>query len=84
MNKKHCFVFLSLRNISNPTIRTAGLDFKAAQFGSKSEDLQSSPIRIGGFKMTSHTNKSLLEVRWINFDPVQGLNYNFDPVLGLS
>jgi hypothetical protein len=33
--------------------------------------------------MTSRTNKSLLKVRWINFDPVQG-PINFDPVLGLD
>ena len=49
-------------NISNPTMRT-GLDFKSAQFdqiGSKFEDLKSSPVRIGGFEMTSHANKSLL------------------------
>ena len=52
-----------------------GLDFKSAQFdssprnliqseakprtGSKCEDLKSSPVRIGGFEMTSHANKSL-------------------------
>ena len=54
-----------------------GLDFKSAQFdqvrgeaedwikmtGSKCEDLKSDPVRIGGFEMTSHTNKSLLEVK---------------------
>ena len=49
----------------------ARLDFKSAQFdhvrgeakqrtGSKCEDLKSSPVRIGGFEMISHTNKSLL------------------------
>jgi hypothetical protein len=48
-----------------------GLDFKSAQFdqvrgeaedwpGSKCEDLKSTPVRIGGFEMTSHANKSLL------------------------
>jgi hypothetical protein len=37
-----------------------GLDFKSAQFG--------------GFEMTSHTNKVLIKVRWIDFDPVQGMN----------
>jgi hypothetical protein len=31
--------------------------------------------------MTSHTNKSLLKVRWINFDSIRGLNYKFDPIL---
>jgi hypothetical protein len=35
--------------------------------GSKCEDLKSNPVRIGGFEMTTHTNKSLLKVRWINF-----------------
>jgi hypothetical protein len=71
-------------NISNPTMRT-GLDFKYAQFdqvlggakprtGSKCEDLESSPVRIGGFGMKSYTNKSPLKMRWIHFDPVQGLN----------
>jgi hypothetical protein len=35
----------------------------------KDEDLKSSPVRIGGFVMTSHT-----KVRLINFDPVQGPN----------
>jgi hypothetical protein len=67
-----------LCNISNPTMRT-GLDFKSAQFDRvrgeaedwvKMRDLKSSPVRIGGFEMTSHANKSLL----IHFDPVQGLN----------
>ena len=48
-------------NISNPAMRT-GLDFKP-RTGSKCEDLKSSPVRIGGFEMTSHTNKSLLKVR---------------------
>jgi hypothetical protein len=38
--------------------------------GSKCEDLKSSPVRIGGFEMTSHANKSLL----INFDAVEGLS----------
>jgi hypothetical protein len=33
-----------------------------AEAGSKCEDLKSSPVRIGGFEMTSHTN----------FDPVLG------------
>ena len=42
----------SICNISNPSIRT-GLDFKL--------DLKSSPVRIEGFEMTSHTNKSLLK-----------------------
>ena len=42
--------------------------------GSKCEDLKSSPVRIGGFEMTSHANKSLLKVKSINFDPVQELN----------
>jgi hypothetical protein len=28
--------------------------------GSKCDDLKSSPVRIGEFEMTSHTNKSLL------------------------
>jgi hypothetical protein len=67
-------------NISNPTM-TTGLDFKSAQFdqpeaklrtGSKCEVLKSSPVRIGGFEMTSHANKSPL----FNYslDPVQGLN----------
>jgi hypothetical protein len=28
--------------------------------GSKREDLKSGPVQIGGFEMTSHTNKSLL------------------------
>jgi hypothetical protein len=40
-----------------------GLDFKSAQFDQvrrKVEDLKSSPVQIGGFEMTSHTNKSLL------------------------
>jgi hypothetical protein len=41
--------------------------------GSKCEDSKSNPVRIGGFEMTSHTNKSLLKVRWINFDSVRGL-----------
>jgi hypothetical protein len=27
------------------------------------EDLKSSPVQIGGFEMTSHTNISLLKVR---------------------
>ena len=39
-----------IRNISNPTMRT-GLDFESAQFDQ---------VRIGGFEMTSHRNKSLL------------------------
>ena len=63
-------------NVSNPTGRI-GLDFKSSQFNqdeSKCGDLKSSPVRIGGFEMTSHTNKPLLKVRRINFDPVQGLN----------
>ena len=45
-----------------------GLDFKSAQFdqvrgdtGSKCENLKTNPVRIGGFEMTSHTNKSLLK-----------------------
>jgi hypothetical protein len=40
-----------------------GLDFKSAQFDQvrrKVEDMKSSPVQIGGFEMTSHTNKSLL------------------------
>ena len=51
-----------------------GLDFKYAQFdqvlggakprtGSKCEDLESSPVRIGGFGMKSYTNKSPLKMR---------------------
>jgi hypothetical protein len=45
------------------------LHFKSAQYvpvqgetedGVKTEDLKSSPVRIGGFGMTSHTNKSVL------------------------
>jgi hypothetical protein len=59
-----------------------GLDFKS--IWSKCNDLKSSPVRIGGFEITSHTNKLLLKVRWVNFDPVQGLMINFDPVLGLD
>jgi hypothetical protein len=52
----------------NMTTRTE-LDLKSAQLiepevklrtGSKCEDLKSSPVQIGGFEMTSHTNKSLL------------------------
>jgi hypothetical protein len=48
-----------------------GLDFKSAQFdqpeakprtGSKCENLKSSPVRVEGFEMTSHTNKSLFKV----------------------
>ena len=59
------------------------LDFKSAQIckskakpmtGPKFKDLKSSPVRIVGFEMTSHTNKSLLKVRLISFDPVQRLN----------
>jgi hypothetical protein len=38
------------------------LDFKSVQFETKFEDLKFSPVRIGGFEMTSHTNKSLLKV----------------------
>jgi hypothetical protein len=46
-----------------------GLDFKSAQFDQvrgeaedwiKMRDLKSSPVRIGGFEMTSHAKKSLL------------------------
>jgi hypothetical protein len=33
----------------------------------------------GGFEMTSHTNKSLLKRRSINFDPVQGLDQYTSP-----
>ena len=71
-----------LRNIPNPTMRT-GLDFKVRAIwstprrnrgGSKCEHLKSSPVLIGGFGMTSNTTKSLLKVRWINFDPVLALN----------
>jgi hypothetical protein len=32
-------------------------------------------------EMTFHTNKSLLKVSWINFDPVQGLTCTMYPVL---
>ena len=52
-----------LCNISNPSMRTV-LDFKYEQFDqvrSKCEKLKSSPVRIVGFEMTSHTNKSLLK-----------------------
>jgi hypothetical protein len=38
------------QNVISPKPRT----------GSKCEDLKSSPVRIGGFEMTSHANKSLL------------------------
>ena len=40
------------------------VDFKSEakpRTGSNCEDLKSSPVRIGGFEMTSHTNKSLLK-----------------------
>jgi hypothetical protein len=50
-------------NISNPTMRT-GLDLITSKgkprTGSKRDDLKSSLVRIRGFEMTSHTNKSLL------------------------
>jgi hypothetical protein len=54
-----------LGNISNPTMSTGHC-----------ADLKSSPVRIGGFEITSsHTNKSLLNKfessqskDWINFD----------------
>jgi hypothetical protein len=56
-----------LCNISNPTMRT-GLDFKSAQFDqvrSKAEDCEACnlvhAVRIGGFEMTSHANKSLFD-----------------------
>jgi hypothetical protein len=50
----------ALSNISNPTMRT-GLDFKFTQFDqARGEALKSSPVRIEGFEMTSHTDKSLL------------------------
>jgi hypothetical protein len=49
-----------LSNISNPTMRT-GLDLKFTQFDQvRGEALKSSPVRIGGFEITSHANKSLL------------------------
>jgi hypothetical protein len=38
---------------------------ETARTGSKCEDLKSSPFQIGGFEMTSHTNKSLLESEYI-------------------
>ena len=60
-------------NISNPTMRT-GLDFKSARFDQVWGEAEYSPVRIGGFEMTAHTNKSPLKVRWINFDPVLGLH----------
>ena len=44
-------------HISNLTMRT-GLDFKSTQF-----DQNLVQSYIGGFEMTSHTNKSLLKVR---------------------
>jgi hypothetical protein len=52
----------------------SGPDFKSAQFDPVQGEAESSPVRIGGFDMTSRTTKSLLKVRWINFDPVQGLH----------
>jgi hypothetical protein len=61
---------------------TTGLDFKSTQFDpvrGEAEDrikmrgLKSSPVRIRGFAVTSRTNKSLLKLRRINFDPVLGL-----------
>ena len=48
--------------------------FQVRAISSKCEVLKWSPVRIGWFEMTSHTSKSLLKVRWINFDPVQGLD----------
>jgi hypothetical protein len=48
------------------------LDFKSGELGQNAR--KSSPVGIGGYEMTSHTNKSLLKVRWINFDPVQRPN----------
>jgi hypothetical protein len=47
-------------NISNTTMKT-GIGFLIGiAIWLKCEDLKSSPVRIGGFEMTSHTNKSLL------------------------
>jgi hypothetical protein len=38
-----------------------GLDLKFTQFDqARGEALKSSPVRIEGFEMTSHTDKSLL------------------------
>ena len=55
-------------NISNPTIRTR-LDFKTRSLiqseakprtGPNCEDLKSSPVRTGGFGITSKTNELLI------------------------
>jgi hypothetical protein len=37
------------------------LDFKSGELGQNAR--KSSPVGIGGYEMTSHTNKSLLKVR---------------------
>jgi hypothetical protein len=59
-------------NISNSTMRTE-LYFKSAQF-----DQVRGKAEFGGFEKT-YTNKSLLKVRWIHFDPVQGLDQYTSP-----
>ena len=59
-----------------------GLDFKSVQFDrvrGEAEDcikMQGNLVQsgIGGFEMTSHTNKKIFSVRGINFAPVLGLD----------
>ena len=52
----------------------------------KMRGLKCSPIRIGGFEMTSHTNKSLLLILiqskdWINFDKLRITVFIFLPLI---
>jgi hypothetical protein len=63
----------------------AGLDFKSAQFGSRCEDLKSSPVLIVGFEMLHliWTNQYLL--KWGELILIQSKDWiNFDPVLELD
>jgi hypothetical protein len=52
--EKNCLLIFQNQMISK-------LDFKSGELGQNAR--KSSPVGIGGYEITSHTNKSLLKVR---------------------